>query len=142
MPASGDSRVELLIINSRRSFASFFSSNARGSLKGYPNLLQWSKTRTAILSLRYAQADLTPESSACSRDVVQWEMDIILAYRHGLLYVSIQFKSINMLIISKGAFVGALVVGMYAFLSRLPHDATKHPQMATLPQDCTKRVLR
>jgi hypothetical protein len=68
-------------------------------------------------------------------------MDIIFAYRHGLLYAPLHPTSTNILTITKGAFVGALIVGMYAIHILLPHDAAKHPQMATLPQDCTKRVL-
>ena len=135
---SGDARVGLRIINSRRSFAAFFSFNGPALLKTYLNSLPWSRTRTATLSLRYAQSGLTPESSACSPDVVQWEMDIVFAYRHGLLYVYMSSTDINGLTNTKGAFVGALVVGMYASRSLLPHDTAEHTQMATLPQDCAK----
>lgn len=68
-------------------------------------------------------------------------MDIVFAYRHGLLYVYMSSTDINGLTNTKGAFVGALVVGMYASRSLLPHDTAEHTQMATLPQDCAERVL-
>jgi hypothetical protein len=81
----------------------------------------------ATLSHRYAQAALTPESSACSHVVVQWEMDIIFAYGNGLLYVLLDSYIYYILITTPGAFVGALIFGMYAVYPNPPHDATDHP---------------
>jgi len=40
------------------------------------------------------------------------------------------------------AFVGALVVGVYAMHLVIPFDTTEHLQATALPQDCTERTLR
>ena len=95
----------------------FLCSNVRALLRDAPIASTWSKTRTATRSQRYALPVVTPESSAGSRDVVQRKMDSHLAYRNGLLYVQVSSCKIAELIATAGAFVGALIVGMYAHCS-------------------------
>jgi len=65
----------------------FCYPNVRALLRDNPIASPWSKTRTATRSQRYAQPAVTPESSACSQDVVQRKMDSVFAYGNGLLYV-------------------------------------------------------
>jgi hypothetical protein len=69
-------------------------------------------------------------------------MDIDIAHGHGLLYVRLQPAAPLLSLTAAAAFVGALVVGLYAVLPNHHRGTTERYQMATLPQDRRERILR